>query len=243
MAVTQLIQFNAQSSVQEDTVQNAVSALQGVKAPNHFVIGTHVQDRGALQITAEWNDSQGHEVPQSNLDNACVLGSLRTSLGAPANIFHVPFNTGSTFARSGPATSKIVEYVQSWFPISRVNLDFQREVEQDFVKFNEIFLKADLDRRPGSLAYGWVEELQTHADIPGEQAKCFLITRGWEAMSDFEQSVQTEAYKEAIPILFAWKAPFKMVSLSCQCCVMPFDRFAMQWHVERKAPAGVVGRA
>jgi hypothetical protein len=217
MAVTEIIQFETGSPVNNDTIQNAFKNLQEVKTPKQFVIGTHVQDKSAVQITAEWDDDEGSK---SISERTPFTNSLRSCLGKPTNIFHIPFNTDSTFSTSGPATSNIIEYVQIWFPVSRINPYFQRKIEQDFVKFDEIFNRAGSHEGQGSLAYGWVQEEQTHADIPGEKAKCFLVTRGWEAMSGFEQSVQTEAYKEAVPTLLAWEAPFKMVSLSSRRCCL-----------------------
>ena len=213
MAVTEIVQFNTEGPVSHDTIDNAVNALQRVKTPKQFVIGTHVQDNSAVQITAEWADE---EASKGISDRASFTNSLRSSLGAPTNIFHVPFNTGSTFANAGPATSNTVEYVQIWFPVSRTTPAFQQQIERDFIQFDETFNKAGQHPGQGRLAYGWVQEEQSHPDIPGEAAKSFLVTRGWEAMSGFEQSTQTEAYKEAIPILLAWEAPFKMVSPPCR---------------------------
>ena len=216
MAVTEIIQFATDASVTDSTVENAVNGMQGVNIPKQFVIGTHIQDKSAVQVTAEWDNSQDNEGRSSSSEKTPFIDNLRTSLGRPTSVFHTTFNTGSTFANSGPATSNVIEYVQIWFPVSRITADFQQQIEQDFVKFDEIFNKAGPHAGQGSLAYGWVQEEQTHADIPNEKAKCFLVTRGWEAMSGFEQSVQTEAYKEAIPILIAWGAPFKMVSSSAR---------------------------
>ena len=216
MAVIEIIQFATDASVIDSSIEKAVNGMQGVKTPKRFVIGTHIQDKSAVQVTAEWDKSQDNEKSNSSAKTA-FIDSLRTSLGSPTSVFHTTFNTGSTFANSGPATSNVIEYVQIWFPVSRINADFQQQIEQDFVKFDQIFNKAGPHAGQGSLAYGWVQEEQTHADIPNEKARCFFVTRGWEAMSGFEQSVQTEAYKEAIPILIAWGAPFKMVSSSARC--------------------------
>ena len=217
MAVTEIIQFATDAPVTDSAVENAVNGMQGVNTPKQFVIGTHIQDKSAVQVTAEWDNSQDNEGRSSSSEKDPFIDNLRTSLGTPTSVFHTTFNTGSTFANSGPATSNVIEYVQIWFPVSRITTNFQQEIEQDFVKFDEIFNKAGPHAGQGSLAYGWVQEEQTHADIPNEKAKCFFVTRGWEAMSGFEQSVQTEAYKEAIPILVAWGAPFKMVSSSARC--------------------------
>jgi hypothetical protein len=39
--------------------------------------------------------------------------------------------------------------------------------------------------------------------------------RGWETMADFERAVKTEVFKEAVPILIGWGAPFELVSFLC----------------------------
>ena len=213
MAVTEIVQFDTAGPGSHETIDNAVNALQGVKIPKQFVIGTHVQDKSAVQITAEWGDDEG---AKSISERLSFTNSLRSSLGKPTKTFHIPFNTSSTFLNSGPATSNTVEYVQIWFPISRTTPAFQQQIERDFIQFDETFNKAGQHPGQGRLAYGWVQEEQSHPDIPGEAAKSFLVTRGWEAMSGFEQSTQTEAYTEAIPILLAWEAPFKMVSPPCR---------------------------
>jgi hypothetical protein len=214
MALTEIIQFHIETPVDNDNLQNALKALQGNGTPRGFVIGTHIQDLHSIQVTAEWDDAQESKAEAWNSN---LVNTLRSSFGNPEKTFHIPFNTGSVFQTNGPATSNVVEYVQLWFPASRITADFQHQIEQDFMKFDDLFNSGGPRAGQGSLAYGWVQEEQTHADIPDEKAKCFFITRGWDAMSDFEQSLQTEAYQKAIPILLAWGAPFKMVSVVSHC--------------------------
>ncbi|OBT72691.1 hypothetical protein VF21_08798 [Pseudogymnoascus sp. 05NY08] len=146
------------------------------------------------------------------------MPACRYLLFGTYDIFHVLLNR-SALSPDGPATAPVVEFVQNYFPASRVTPEFQKQVEEDFVRFDGIYKKG----AKGNLSWasGWVLEDQEHESIKGEMAKCFFIARGWESMDCFEQSLQNDAYKEAIPILFAWNAPWKM------------------WHIERKVLTGI----
>jgi hypothetical protein len=59
------------------------------------------------------------------------------------------------------------------------------------------------------LSYGWSHE---HGGEKNNELKLFVVTSGWETMADFESAVKTEVFKEAIPILIEWEAPFELVS-------------------------------
>ncbi|KAK5079516.1 hypothetical protein LTR70_006508 [Exophiala xenobiotica] len=194
MAIINITHIEGSPSSIDKTIQKAVKSLQE-QAPRHLTIGTQIQDPSAVQITSEW--------ASPNVD---------PSMGRS---FHVALNR-SAFGPDGPATANVVEFAQSYFSASRVTPEFQKQIEQDFLRFDEICSRgAEGDL---GLAFGWVQEEQQHEEVVGEEAKCFLVIRGWESMAHFERLVKHDAYKEAIPILFAWKVPFKM------------------WHVERKFP-------
>lgn len=68
MVLTEIIHFRAESlpdalspsTSVDDTVQKAVKALRGVNTPQHFVLGTKVQDKSAVQITSEWDGVQDY---------------------------------------------------------------------------------------------------------------------------------------------------------------------------------------
>ncbi|RQM04648.1 hypothetical protein DH86_00003757, partial [Scytalidium sp. 3C] len=91
---------------------------------------------------------------------------------------------------------------------SRKTPEFRKQIKEDFLKFDEIYSKGATGN--SSLAFGWLLEEQEHDENKGEKASCFFVIRGWESMDHFEQSVKHDAYKEAIPLLFAWNAPWKM---------------------------------
>lgn len=216
MTLIEIIYFNAEPppdshaprTTVEDTIQNAANGLNKVKIPQNFALGTQVQDKGTIQITSEWDGVQDHANLEATPEHRSFINSLRDSCGKPDNVLHVPLNR-SAFGPDGAATGPVVEFVQTYFPASRVTPEFQKRVEEDFERFDVIYrkgTKGDL-----SWASGWVLEDQEHESIQGEKAKCFFIARGWESMEFFDQSVQNDAYKEAIPILFAWNAPWKMV--------------------------------
>ena len=202
MAVTEIMHFSPPITL-DDTIEKAVNALKGVKTPQHFVLGTQVQDKGALQILSEWDGVQ---------DYADFGRSMRNIYGEPHNVFRVVLDR-SAFEADGPAAANVVEFVQTYFPASRVTPELQKQVEADFSKFDEIFSKGAKGRV--SRASGWVLEEQEHEydNIKGEKAKCFFVVAGWESMDRFDHSVNTDAFKEAIPLLLSWNAPFKMVGV------------------------------
>ncbi|OBT63332.1 hypothetical protein VE03_07267 [Pseudogymnoascus sp. 23342-1-I1] len=226
MALIEIIHFIEKSlpdsdvprTTVDDKIQNATKALKGVKNPQHFALGTQVQDKATIQIISEWDSDQDHKTLEATSEYSSLINSVRDFCGKPDSIFHVPLNR-SAFGPDGAATAPVVEFVQNYFPASRVTTEFQKQVEEDFLRFDGMYRKGA--KGNFNWASGWVIEEQEHESIKGEKAKCFFIARGWESMNFFEQSVQNDAYKEAIPILFAWNAPWKM------------------WHVENKVLNGI----
>ena len=218
MVVTEIIQFGAEQlfdahesrTTVDDRIQKTAKTLKGVKALQHFVLGTQVQDKGAIQITSEWNGAKDYVNFETTAEFGSFIKSVRSSCGEPHSIFHVALNR-SAFGSDGPATANVVEFVQSYFPASHVTPEFQEKVKEDFLKFDEIYIKGA--KGTASFAFGWVLEEQEHEAIKGEKAKVFFVTRGWESMDHFERSTKNDAYKEAIPILYAWNAPWKMVGV------------------------------
>jgi hypothetical protein len=219
MAVAAIIQFSAEPLLDvhaprttvDDTIQKAFKALKEVKALKHFVLGTQVQDKDAIQTTLEWDGVKDYLNFEAAPELGSFIRSVRSFCGEPQNIFHVALNR-SVFGPGGPATANVVEFVLNYFPASRVTPEFQKKVEEDFLKFDEIYSKGA--KGSAGWAFGWVLEEQEHENVKGEKAKCFFVTRGWETMDYFEQSVKNDAYKDAIPLLFAWNVPWKMV---CVC--------------------------
>ncbi|PGG96140.1 hypothetical protein AJ80_09870 [Polytolypa hystricis UAMH7299] len=226
MAITQIIHFDAgrfldthaSGTTVDDAIQKAVTALKGVKTPpQHFVIGTQVQDKGVVQITAEWDavvppDSATFETTPEFTSFISTVGNF---FGEPQSISHVILNR-SAFGKDAPVTTSAVEFVEIYFPTSRVTPEFQKQIDEDFLRFDEI-----LDAK-GSVSWGtgWVLEEQDYEDIKGEKAKLFLVARGWESLDNFEQVIKSDGYKEAIPVLLAWNVTWKI------------------WHVERKFLSG-----
>jgi hypothetical protein len=205
MALIEIIHFSTKA---EDTIQKAANALKGLKHPQHFALGTQIQNNSTIQITTEWSSVQDLATLQATPEHKSFINSVRNFCGNPDAIFHVPL-PHSAFSPDGPATAPVVEFVQSYFPASRATPEFQKQIEEDFVRFDGIYregVKGEL-----GWAFGWVAEELEHEGVEGK-ARCFLVMRGWESMECFEESVKHDKYKEAIPILFAWGAPWKMVS-------------------------------
>lgn len=135
---------------------------------------------------------------------------MRKLYGKPYNVFHVALDR-SVCESDGPATAKVVEFVQNYFPASRVTPEFQKQVAGDLSRFDEIYAKGVVGHTTWEL--GWVLEEQEHKDIQGEKANCCIVIRGWDKMDSFEQSVESDAFQKAIPLLLAWNAPFDMVGV------------------------------
>jgi quinol monooxygenase YgiN len=208
MAATQIITFNVNPILEaddqrtvDDVIQEAVKALREASSSRQFVLGAQVQDNGIVQMTSKWDSSvaQGSD---------SLLESLSSALGPVEDIYHVVFHQEAV-ENDDPTTANVVEFVQTRFPVSRISPEFQREIEKDFLRFDEIYL----EEVKGHLGctYGWVLETQK---IEGEDVKSFFVMRGWESMDSFEQSTQTDAFKKSIPILLGWNAPFRMVRIS-----------------------------
>lgn len=203
MAVIAITHIQAPQSQTNDTIQQAVQSVREL-SPRHFTIGTRVQDNRTVQITSEWAAGSPDDT-----DSPSPSPSMGRS-------FNVALNR-SAFSSDGPATAtaNVVEFAQSYFPASRITPEFQRQIEGDFLRFEEICSGAAEGNL--GLAFGWVLEEQEHGEVVGEKAKCFLVVRGWESMDAFEWLVGSEAYREAVQILFAWGVPFEMVSFRSFC--------------------------
>ncbi|CAG5141391.1 uncharacterized protein ALTATR162_LOCUS923 [Alternaria atra] len=211
MTVTQIIHFRAPSASEADSqAHTAVKALKGAKAPENYVLGTQIQDKRNLQLTSEWHDPKAESSKEADKYRETVIKTL----GNPEKMFHVSFKDGdSAFDNGGPLSSPLVEFVQIYFPASKVTEDFRSKIEKEFKKFDDMCAK--VVKGNGGLAYGWVLEEQEHKDVK-EKAKCFFVSRGWEGMQYFEDVIKTEEYKEAVQILLGWQAPWDM------------------WHVKRE---------
>jgi hypothetical protein len=212
MPLLEILQLEADSLFRDDRsvlnynekIQNLVRAFEEVNPPVNFVLGSHHQDKNAIQITFEHRDDW-----QSTTS---LLKAIEGFYDAPLKTFRVNLEN-SVFGADGIATANAIEFVLSYFPTSSIDPDFQNKIQKDFVRFDEIYSAATTGDQ--GLVYGWLEEEQPHEDVDGGWATCFFVMRGWNSMDNFEASTNTEAYKEAIPLLFGWNAPFKMVGLFC----------------------------
>lgn len=216
MAIAEIIQLGTKPSpdsevprsVVESKTQKAVEALRVINPSHQFVLGTHIHDESVLQITSDLDDTQElvnfETTPQLN----SFLQTARSSYDTPPSIFHVALNRPA-LGSGGPAAATAVEFAQNFFPTSQVTPEFQKKIEGDFLKFDEIY-REEAEGNAGC-AYGWTVEELEHSDIKGELARCFVVIRGWENTASFEKSINTDAFKKAIPLLYAWGAPYKLV--------------------------------
>ncbi|USP79563.1 duf1212 domain membrane protein [Curvularia clavata] len=212
MTITQIIQFQQPSaSAAETQAHAALQALKDTKAPENYLLGTHIQDERKLQLTSEWHDPQAESTPAANEYRSTVLSAL----GSPDKMLHVNFTSETPlFGETGPMVSPIIEFVKIYFPASRATSEFCAKIEKDFNVFDEKCLVAAQGN--GGMAYGWVLEEQEHESLKGEKARCFVVARGWQSMQCFEDLLKSQEYKDAMGIVIAWAAPADM------------------WHVKRE---------
>lgn len=200
MATTHFLQFGPlpDSAFENETaVREAAQIIQSTSTPRDFLFGTIFGETSTVQVTSE-----GH----TTLDPSNKVDSFWSS---PTTSYSVTFPQ-SLFRPNGPAQGKVVEYVQHFFPVLKATPEFQNRIEQDFLNFNKGFSKGGVEGRLG-WNFGWTTEDVDHPNINGEKAKSFVIVVGWESMEAFERAIQREIFKEVIPILIAWGAPYKMV--------------------------------
>lgn len=212
MPFFEIIQFDANSFLGPDTpttynekIQKVIRGINELNPRPEFVLGTQHQNENTIQITVEYPANE------PILDSSPLLKTIGTLYGAPFNTFRVNLEQ-PVLGPAGLASANVVEFVLSYFPISRITPEFQKQVQGDFLKFDEVYSPAATGSR--GWASGWLEGEQPHENFNGELTKCFLVVRGWDSMKYFETSVKSEAYGKAIPLLLAWNAPWKMVSLS-----------------------------
>jgi len=186
-------------------VDEASSGLRPHKQVKNFVIGKDLPEEVFAQAIFEMSGSED-AVPAGAIDQ--VNKTFFDALGGPMSSKTIETAT-SPFAAGGAATAPIVEYVQVWFPSSRLTPEFRASIEADFARFDDIFKRgSDGD---GGLNVGWSVNDQDHEGVEGGKARCFFVMRGWESMEHFGRSVQSDAAKEALPIVTGWNAPYEMV--------------------------------
>ncbi|KAJ4334274.1 hypothetical protein N0V95_009212 [Ascochyta clinopodiicola] len=215
MAVTAIISLTA-SAPTAITIERLMVALKPFSGFACFIVGTKVQEPTTIQITSEWPRFHTAAELSSSTEFKSFTEAIRALVPFPITIILTSLDA-SLFADSAPP---LVEYVKTDFPAELATPDLQKQVEEDFARFERIYRKRGTASEVGEigLSVGWAEELVLRASDKAEgRVKSFLVIRGWEDMSRFEESVHTELFKECIPILLSWGAPFDL------------------WHIERKA--------
>ncbi|KAJ5856461.1 uncharacterized protein N7529_010405 [Penicillium soppii] len=202
MSVVSVIQFDAKSAPPAVVLDKVQEALEGINPRPEFVFGPQIQDQDILQITSEQKGPGSESTPHSSslMVNLHILSETQT-------VFHIALNRPA-FGPNGFAKANVTEFALSYFPASRVTPEFQTQIQTDFLDFERIYSPAATGSR--GWASGWLLEEQNHEGLKGEKAKCFCVMRGWDSMDLFQKSLESDAYKEAIPVLFNWQVPFKM---------------------------------
>jgi hypothetical protein len=193
MAVTALITIAPSPSV-DTTIRELQTILES--STTRFIIGTHVQDPTTIQITSEWpSHFANSHLPRLNAYSPTIT---------LANLSQSPF----------PNTPPpVVEYVKIDFPATSCTPAFQAGIEADFARFEEILRKRGSMQACGEvfLTTGWTVGAEGKEGEGEGEIKSFVVVRGWEGMQRFEEAVSTEEFREAVPILMGWGAPYKLV--------------------------------
>jgi hypothetical protein len=190
MSKIHILQFRTPSSP---------APLQHLSPTTPSYRGLRIQDANITQLTTI--------TPEPSSDISSLLPPNTTPTASYTVHLNTPF-----FGPQTPGSAPIVEHVLISFPKSRATPAFRSRIEADFAVFNTIVKRGA--RGDIGVAWGWVQESLSHESLgEGEEAMGFVVIRGWESMRDFENVLGTEEYKEAIPLLMAWEAPFDMVSL------------------------------
>lgn len=190
----------------ESGILGAAQDLQSKSKPHNFLIGTIIQDKTSVQVICEEPEDQDED------RNSTSRNDLLSQI--PRKSFRVAFER-SLFEAHAPATGKVVEYVQHFFPASQATPDFRARIERDFQEFTDGFSKGVEGRV--DLIFGWTLDDVEHEEIKDDKATSFIIVVGWHSMEAFERSLQREEFKNSIRILIAWQAPYKMVSSMLPC--------------------------
>lgn len=201
MPITTIITFNT-SSPTDATIDKLNQALNQSHEAPPFVIGSQVQEPSIIQITSEWSSFSAFDALATSPAFQSFTKAIRGIVNSPLTTILARLD-GSKFEDGAPP---FVEFVKTDFPATQFTSTFQTRIENDFASFETIYRKRGSPKETGEMGLktGWTEEQD------GERS--FVVARGWESMRAFEQAVQSEEFKEAIPILMGWGAAFKLVS-------------------------------
>lgn len=203
MSVIQVFELNDADGSRVRSASQLVSSHPG--APKDAAVGTHIKDPKVTQIILDRPDVDPRQ--EHALGEPEHLKPVLDMVGNSDRVYYVALDRPAF----GPATANVVENVQVDFPASRVTPEFKQQIAADFDRFDRLFMEEAKPHR--GFAIGWVLQ-QDKRGSEGDNLKSFFVVRGWNSHEDFESSTQIKAYKEAVPILLAWRASFKMVSLA-----------------------------
>jgi hypothetical protein len=213
MTVIAIISITASEPV-DATVQKLSQALKALKVPARFVVGSKLQDSSIIQVTSEWTEAQS----TSDLEASTAFASFADTVNSFNNSSPSPVTVLATLDQSpfSKGAAPIIEYVKTDFSTSTATPAYQTQIEADFARFEQVYRKRGDPQSVGEvgLATGWSQEHDAvKEDGSKERIRSFVVARGWQSMGDFEKAIQTEIFKEAVPILMGWTAPFQLVSL------------------------------
>lgn len=203
MAVIQITQYSSDGATTK--VNEVIEKLGNQATIRRLAIGTRVQTPNTIQVVLEREALSSADAASSPL-----LTELENTFGGAQKSFQVDISP-SPFSADSPATVEFVEYVTTWFPVSQATPEFRRNIESEFMKFNEVIMR-EADGRIG-LSIGWGVEEQDNTEVKNEKAVPFFAMTGWRSMQQFEKLTKTDSFKEAAPILMGWGAPYQMVSI------------------------------
>jgi hypothetical protein len=187
------------------------SAQHDSTSTQHATIGiVQTPEANALHFWTEATTTEA-SVAQHDLD---LIEKLSAIFGSYVTYIRhrIELSTSAFDESNNPFTSKLIEVVQNIFPTAQATPAFRESIEKDFRRFDDAYM-------PGvsgttGLIVGWTLDSQEMPELDGGPATSMFVIRGWESQESFDRSVRSEHAQKAFPIVFGWKAPYKLVSFS-----------------------------
>jgi hypothetical protein len=219
MAITEIVFLRADPSIDihapgnpaGDALHKIYPFVKKYKGFLHLAPGRHIfPDKSIVQDTAEWEEMQDHIDFMNSTEFPEFYKMVTAPLGEPRRMFHIALNR-SLFESGGPATSKVTEFVELYFPASQVTTAFQEAFAEKWSAFEEIYTEGS--KAVESVASGWVFEEQDYAKVKDGKAKSFVVVRGWDSMEQYETAQKTERFEKAFGMMLDLHGEHEKVSL------------------------------
>lgn len=215
MPIFEIVQY---SSKEGPSLEQLVQFAKEANGPTNLVVGKDIKDNTEFQLVVEWGNVTDYQAVVALESYETFTKSLTAACGPPREVLRGA-SSKSIFGSEGAATSDVLEFARTQFPVARVTAGFEKQLQDDFDKFDDIFKK---EAAGGSnWTSGWVlgkQDTVEGADGGGAPSRSFFVLRGYNSEEEFVKSIQTESFKKSIPILLGWNGNSNMVSLFANTC-------------------------